>query len=170
MNRLGETRVFAFERLHHVAIPAHDFARLQAFYIGALGLQAHPEKPNWLRAGDGFTVHLMPSHAPVGTARVEQQFALQVDSLHDLLAPLLHQHIDPGQASLDGQMHRIVDPADPLDFGFDSLFIVDPENNVIAFVEKNKGLFVITGQLTGDTMTTLSSQRGFIQRSCSTNR
>jgi catechol 2,3-dioxygenase-like lactoylglutathione lyase family enzyme len=135
--------MFAFEKLHHVAIPAHDFARLQTFYIGVLGLQAHPEKPNWLRAGDGFTVHLMPSQAQVGTARVEQHFALQVDLLHDLLAHLLHQHLDPWQASLDGQVHHIVDPADPLDFGIGSLFIVDPENNVIEFVQKNKGLFAI---------------------------
>jgi transposase len=55
----------------------------------------------------------------------------------------LHQHLDPWQASLDGQVHHIVDPADPLDFGIGSLFIVDPENNVIEFVQKNKGLFAI---------------------------
>jgi catechol 2,3-dioxygenase-like lactoylglutathione lyase family enzyme len=51
--------LFAFEKLHHIAIPANDFSRLHAFYTRVLGLQAHPEKPNWLRAGDGFTVHLM---------------------------------------------------------------------------------------------------------------
>jgi hypothetical protein len=82
-------------------------------------------------AGDGFTIHLMPSDVQIGTARVEQHFALQVDSLHDRLTHLLHQHLDPWQASLDGRVHHIVDPADPLDFGIGSLFIVDPENNVI---------------------------------------
>ena len=133
--------MFRFERLHHVAIPANDFARLQAFYTGVLGLQAHPEKPNWLRAGDGFSVHLMPSQTQFGSVRVEQHFALQVDSLHDLLAHLLAQHLDPWQASLDGQVHHVVDPADSLDFGLGSLFIVDPENNVIEFLQKDKGFF-----------------------------
>jgi catechol 2,3-dioxygenase-like lactoylglutathione lyase family enzyme len=80
--------LFAFEKLHHVAIPANDFARLHAFYTGVLGLQAHPEKPNWLRAGDGFSVHLMTSKTKPGSARVEQHFALPVDSLHGLLAHL----------------------------------------------------------------------------------
>lgn len=133
--------MFALEKLHHVAIPAHDFARLQAFYVDVLGLQAHPEKSNWLRAGDGFSVHLMPSTAPFGSARVEQHFALQVDSLHGLLAHLLDRDLTPWQASLDGQVHHVRDPADPLDFGLGSLFITDPENNVIEFLQKDKGLF-----------------------------
>jgi catechol 2,3-dioxygenase-like lactoylglutathione lyase family enzyme len=133
--------MFAFEKLHHVAIPAHDFALLHAFYTGVLGLEAHPEKPNWLRAGDGFNVHLMTSETKSGPARVEQHYALQVDSLHDLLDHLLDEHLEPWQASLDGQVHRVVDPDDPLEFGLGSLFIVDPENNVIEFVQKDKGFF-----------------------------
>ena len=135
--------MFALEKLHHVAIPAHDFTRLQAFYIGVLGLQAHPEKSNWLRAGDGFTVHLMPSSASFGAVRIEQHFALQVDSLESLLAHLLERSISPWQATLDGQVHVVIDPADSLDFGLGSLFIADPENNVIEFVQKDKGLFAI---------------------------
>ncbi|MBV8400668.1 MAG: VOC family protein [Acetobacteraceae bacterium] len=133
--------MFAVEKLHHVAIPAHDFARLQAFYVDVLGLQAHPEKSNWLRAGDGFSVHLMPSTAPSGIPRIEQHFALQVDSLHDLLAHLLNRDLTPWQASLDGQVHQVRDRGDPLDFGLGSLFITDPENNVLEFLQRDKGLF-----------------------------
>jgi catechol 2,3-dioxygenase-like lactoylglutathione lyase family enzyme len=133
--------MFAFEKLHHVAIPANDFALLQAFYTGDLGLQAHREKPNWLRAGDGFNVHLMTSETKFGGARVEQHYTLQVASLHDLLGHLLGEHLEPWRARLDGQVHRVVDPDDPLEFGLGSLFIVDPENNVIEFVQSDKGFF-----------------------------
>ncbi len=83
----------------------------------------------------------MPSQAQPGPARVEQHFALQVDSLRDLVVHLLDQRLGPYQASLDGDVHRITDSADPLDFGIGSVFIADPENNTVEFLEKGEGLF-----------------------------
>ncbi len=38
--------MFVIEKLHHVAIPAHDFKHVQDFYIRVLGLEAHPDKSN----------------------------------------------------------------------------------------------------------------------------
>jgi hypothetical protein len=43
----------------------------------------------------------------------------------------------------DGDIHRITESADPLNFGIGTVFIIDPENNTIEFLEKNKGLFAI---------------------------
>lgn len=139
-------RMFTVGKLHYVAIPAHDFQKMQEFYILVLGFGAHPDKVNWLRAGDGFNVHLMPSRAQPGPIGIERHFAPQVASLHELVGHLLDQRLRPCQASLDGQTHSITDRADPLDFGIGSVFIADPENNTIEFLEKGKGLFAaITG-------------------------
>jgi hypothetical protein len=55
----------------------------------------------------------------------------------------LRKDLDPWQASLDGHVRHVVDADDPLDFGLGSLLIVDPENNVIEFVQKDRGLFAI---------------------------
>lgn len=137
---------FTVERLHHVAIPARDFETLQRFYVHVLGFEAHADKPNWLKAGDGFNVHLMPSPGSPEPAGVERHFALQVASLRDLVVHLLAADLQPYQASLDGGFHAVTDPADPLDFGIGSVFIADPENNTVEFLERGKGLFAaITG-------------------------
>ena len=136
--------MFHIEKLHHVGIPVRDFAKMQSFYVRVLRLVSHPDKPNWLRAGDGFSVHLMPAQTPIGPPmRVEQHLALRVDSLHNLVSHLLRENLKPLQFSLDGQMHEITDPDDPLDFGIGTVFILDPENNAIEFLEKKKGLFAI---------------------------
>jgi hypothetical protein len=83
----------------------------------------------------------MTSKTKPGSARVEQHYALPVDSLHGLLAHPLAEDLEPRQASLDGLTHCIVDPDDPLEFGLGFSFFADPENNVIKFIQKDKGFF-----------------------------
>lgn len=134
--------MFTIEKLHHVGIPTVNFQKMQGFYARMLGLEAHPDKPNWLRAGDGFSVHLMPSETQPGQARIEQHFALLVDSLQDVVAHLLREGLMPFQATLDAKaIHYVTDEADPLDFGIGTVFLLDPENNTVEFLEKNKGIF-----------------------------
>lgn len=127
--------------LHHVAIPVHDLDGMRAFYADVVGLEPHPTKANWLRAGDGFVVHLMPSPDKPATGRIEQHFALEVPSLRDTARTLLRAGLKPYLATLEYRTHAVTDPDDPLDFGIGTLFVADPEGNTVEFVEPGRGIF-----------------------------
>ncbi|AMB44841.1 VOC family protein [Methylobacterium sp. J-043] len=128
-------------RLHHTAIAAHDLDAMRRFYTEVIGLDAHPTKTNWLRAGNGFVVHLMPSPDAPASGRIEQHFALEVESLRETAAALLRQGVTPYMASLEYETHAVTDAGDPLDFGIGTLFVADPEGNTIEFVEPDTGIF-----------------------------
>ena len=56
-------------RLNHVSMRVTDLDLARRFYTGILGLQPHPQKTNWLGAGQGCLVHLMtPTLDNAGTA------------------------------------------------------------------------------------------------------
>jgi catechol 2,3-dioxygenase-like lactoylglutathione lyase family enzyme len=133
--------------VHHVCLVVQDREAADAFYIGVLGFQPHHKVKSWLVLNGTSTLHLI---AIPGTAlrnasphRPIEHFALQVPKLDDVLTILLQAGQKPFQ--MDGKMkeHFLVDPGDPLTFGTGTLFVRDPDGNLIEFIEEGKGLFSV---------------------------
>jgi hypothetical protein len=108
-------------------------------------MKRSPEKANWLSAGDTYAVHLMPPLAPregVPVPDAANHAALQVRDLHAVLARLLESGQHPYQLSLSNPEPRYVqDPHDKLTYGLGTLFVNDPDGNVLEFVDVTKGIF-----------------------------
>jgi len=59
--------------------------RAEAFYVGILGLTPCEQKPNWLFAGDHFSVHLMPSRPDLEQVNPARHFTLEVARLEEII-------------------------------------------------------------------------------------
>lgn len=130
-------------RLHHAAIGAHDMEAMAAFYCDVVGLGRHPEKRNWLSIGGDYTLHLMPARDhPLGHRRIEQHVALEVASLRDIARTLIAAGYKPFQASLTYEIHPITAAeTDSLTHGIGTVFVADPEGNIVEFVQADVGIF-----------------------------
>ncbi len=127
--------------LHHVAVAVADMARAEAFYVGVLGLRPCPEKPNWLCAGGGYEVHLMPLRATPVPLNPARHFTLEVERLEAAAAHLLACGLRPYQVTVDQlQRREITAPDDPLDFGIGTLFVEDPDGNSVEFLQRDRGI------------------------------
>lgn len=130
--------------LNHVSLRVSSIAQASRFYTDVLGLKPHPDKPNWLGVGQGCLIHLMEPtldqpDAPVDPAR---HVALDVASLEEAVTLLLRRGLKPYQATVDQrQFKEITSPDQELDFGIGTVFVRDPDGNVIEFVQKGRGIF-----------------------------
>jgi catechol 2,3-dioxygenase-like lactoylglutathione lyase family enzyme len=75
--------------LHHIGVPVQNMDRAEAFYVGILGLTPCEQKPNWLFAGDHFSVHLMPSRPDLKQVNPARHFTLEVARLEEIASLLL---------------------------------------------------------------------------------
>jgi catechol 2,3-dioxygenase-like lactoylglutathione lyase family enzyme len=134
--------------LHHVAVPVADMPRAEAFYVGILGLVPCDRKSNWLNAGDGFSVHLMPSAPDLPAINAKRHFTLEVDSLAATAAHLLAHGLHPYQLTVDqSHRHDITAADDPLDYGIGTIFVEDPDDNTVEFLQRDRGItFEILGR------------------------
>lgn len=133
--------------LHHVAVAVSDMDRAEAFYVGVLGLTPCPAKPNWLSAGRGYEVHLMPSRSGRLAPDPSRHLTLEVESLADAAAHLLARGLRPYQVTVD-QRHRhdVRSAGDALEFGIGTLFVEDPDGNSIELLQVDRG---ITAEILG---------------------
>lgn len=137
-----------FRGIDHVGVRVADMERAKQFYTGVLGLLPRPERPNWLGLDQGFPVHLMPAMVaePAGAMEPARHFALRVDRLEEVVRLLLAHGLAPFQATADQQQHRrITSPDDALDFGIGTVFVQDPDGNVVEFIEHGRGVFAGIG-------------------------
>ncbi|WP_178130490.1 VOC family protein [Reyranella sp. CPCC 100927] len=130
------------ETIHHVGIGVTDLVRARAFYIDTLGFRPHHQVPTWLILNNASALHLVPlaaggppRHHPV------QHVALQVPDLRSTLASLLDCGCTPFQIDFAGNTHAVTQPLDPLDFGIGTLFVRDPDGNLVEFLQLGHGLF-----------------------------
>jgi catechol 2,3-dioxygenase-like lactoylglutathione lyase family enzyme len=131
------------EAIHHVGLVVKDREAAERFYVGVLGLTRVPERPSWLRLNATNAIHIIP----FGTGEAEhphhgyRHVALQVADLR----PVLHRLLDHGlrvfQAGFDGGEKAITCRDDPLDFGIGSIFVRDPDGNLIEFLRLGHGIF-----------------------------
>ena len=127
--------------LHHVGVAVSDMERAEAFYVGVLGLVPCPEKPNWLSAGIGFEIHLMPSRSGPVALDAARHFTLEVERLEEAAELLLAHGLRPYQLTVDqAQRHDVTMPGDTLDFGIGTIFVEDPDGNTIEFLQRNRGI------------------------------
>lgn len=98
-----------------------------------------------MSAGDLYAVHLMPATIPhEGGVPVDPatHFALQVKDLSRVLGTLLAAGQKPYQLSLESLEPKYVhDPHDDLSYGIGTLFVNDPDGNVVEFIDVNRGIF-----------------------------
>lgn len=132
--------------VNHVGVRALDRARSERFYAGVLGLRPHPTKANWLRSEDGsFSVHLMPGTAKSNDGNDEtdlaRHFALESDDLEGVVDGLLAAGLEPFQANLTGEERKTLTDSNDLSFGIGTVFVFDPDNNLIEFVDPTRGIF-----------------------------
>jgi catechol 2,3-dioxygenase-like lactoylglutathione lyase family enzyme len=127
--------------LHHVAVAVRDMARAEAFYVGILGLVPCPAKANWLSAGRGYEVHLMPLRSADLPRDAARHFTLEVAQLDAIAALLLSHGLRPYQVTVDqSRRHDVVSTDDPLDFGIGTLFVEDPDGNTVEFLQADRGI------------------------------
>jgi catechol 2,3-dioxygenase-like lactoylglutathione lyase family enzyme len=132
-------------RLNHMGVRAVDQARSEAFYVGVLGLEPHPTKNNWLRTKNrDLSVHVMPgterSTDGNDVADLARHFALESDDLEGVADGLLAAGYTPFQAELTGKRKELADSSD-LTFGIGTIFVFDPDNNLVEFVDPTRGIF-----------------------------
>jgi catechol 2,3-dioxygenase-like lactoylglutathione lyase family enzyme len=135
------------EAIHHVCLVVRDWDAAETFYMDVLGLRRHPVIPFWLVLNDRSTLHLvpMPDADAVGSRRLQfQHVALQVQDLRRVLKVLLDHGQKPFQADFRSNRRTITAADDPLDFGTGTLFVYDPEGNLIEFLQLGHGLFTDT--------------------------
>ncbi|MFG6667640.1 VOC family protein [Halomonas sp. HNIBRBA4712] len=126
--------------VHHAAIATHDMDLLTDFYTRVIGFQQHPEKSNWLHTGHGFSLHLMPSDRERAPYDPSRHIAFEVESLNECARYLLDQGQRPYQLSNEQKRVEVKSAEGPLDAGIGTLFLDDPEDNTIEFVERGRGI------------------------------
>ncbi len=133
--------------INHVCLVVQNKEAADAFYSGVLGLRPHHKVKSWLVLNAASTLHLVaiPKSDPKDASphRTVQHFALQVADLQNLLRTLLAAGQQPFQMDNSMKEHALTDSGDPLTFGTGTVFIRDPDGNLIEFIEEGKGLFSI---------------------------
>lgn len=130
------------EAIHHVCLVVRNRDAAEAFYMGVLGLERHHKIPFWLILNERSTLHLVPMPDADDSRRMKfQHFALQVSDLRAVLRLLLDHGLRPFQTDFQSNRWEPVSHNDPLDFGTGSLFVHDPEGNLIEFLQLGHGLF-----------------------------
>ncbi len=138
----------AIEAIHHVGLVVKDMKRAEEFYVGFLGLRRHYQRSNWLILNATSTLHLIPLADPAAIEPKHHAYrhvALQVADLRAVLHILPASRPRLFQADLLGQERDVVSMDDKLDFGVGSLFVRDPDGNLIEFLQLGHGIFPAKG-------------------------
>ena len=133
-------------KLHHVGVRVRDAAAARAFYVGVLGLRPHPEKDNWLGwDASTYPVHLMSGTDLSADGRdhkdLARHFAIEVGSLKEIARTLLAHGLRPFQSGFGLKERREVTEDDDLEFGIGTVFVADPDGNVVEFIQAGHGLY-----------------------------
>lgn len=133
------------KNLHHVGICVRDTRVATEFYVGVLGFRANSAKTNWLSLDNGQAIHLMPAtdHSDPGrdVEDLARHIALEVESLEDTVLLLLRHGLAPFQSGLELAQRRYLTDAGDLSFGIGTVFVADPDENVVEFVDPARGIF-----------------------------
>jgi len=135
---------FKIEAVNHVCLVVKDQALAEEFYIGLLGLKRHHKISSWLLLTEQSSLHLVNiPEAEVDNSLYHevQHFALQVPDLREILHLLLDNNKKPFQMDFQGTEKQVTDRDDPLDFGIGTIFVYDPDGNLVEFLQIGHGIF-----------------------------
>ncbi len=127
--------------VHHAALAVVDMERMRVFYRDTLGMRPHAVKHNWLDAGRGFALHLMPAAGPQAPEDPSRHIAFQVENLNHCCRYLLARGLRPYQMSLTMEVFWLTESEGALDKGIGTIFLDDPEGNTLEFIERRRGIF-----------------------------
>ena len=135
---------FTTDIIHHVGLIVTDRPRSEAFYMGILGFERHHKISSWLKINETNTIHLI-NIAEAGSDnsiyhRI-QHVALQVDSLTKVVEVLMSNGQKPFQMDFEGKVRDIPSASDTLEYGIGTVFVRDPDGNLIEFLQIGKGIF-----------------------------
>ena len=133
-------------RLHHVGVRVRNTEAMRHFYITVIGLKPHPEKDNWLGwEGGGYPVHLMAGTELSADGRdhtdLARHFAIEVKSLREVAKMLLSHGLRPFQSGLEVKEQRDVTADGDLSYGIGTIFVDDPDGNIVEFVQAGQGIY-----------------------------
>ena len=131
------------ETIHHVGLVVKDREVAERFYVDILGLERVPSRPSWLRLNATHAIHLIPFGSGEDEPRHHRyrHVALQVADLRPVLHLLLDHGLRVFQTGFDGVEEEITSREDPLEFGIGSIFVRDPDGNLIEFLQLGHGIF-----------------------------
>lgn len=132
------------EAIHHVGLVVRDLREAEKFYVDVLGCRRHESRPSWFALNERCALHLIPMKQGEGEDpgwHAYRHVALQVADLRATLQVLLARGVPVAQIGFDGSRRVVTSPDDPLDFGVGSLFVHDPDGNLIEFLELGHGIF-----------------------------
>jgi catechol 2,3-dioxygenase-like lactoylglutathione lyase family enzyme len=136
---------FTIEAINHVCLVVKNLKVSEKFYVDIFGLERHHQIPTWFVLNEQSTLHLVNiPEAEVDDSLYHevQHFALQVLDLYEILGILLENDLKPFQMDFQGNNKLVTTMEDPLDFGIGTLFVYDPDGNLVEFLEIGRGLFV----------------------------
>ena len=130
--------------INHVSLVVKDKAAAEKFYIGVLGLRRHPKIASWLILNERDTLHLLN----IPGAMVEnslyhklQHFGLEVPDIREVAILLSRGGLKPFQMDFKGATNEINGEVDPLNFGTETIFVYDPDGNLVEFIQLGRGIF-----------------------------
>jgi catechol 2,3-dioxygenase-like lactoylglutathione lyase family enzyme len=135
---------FEVQQINHVGIVVRDRVAAERFYVDILGFEPLTERPWWLRVNDRSTIHLIhleKAEADDSLRRRYQHFALQVEDLRAVLEVLLEGGVRVFQVDFQGNEQVLTATEEAIDFGVGSLFVHDPDGNLVEFMQLGHGIF-----------------------------
>ena len=136
------------EAVHHVGLVVKDLPAAERFYVDVLGLRRHATRRSWFHLNATSTLHLIPLADPAADEPPHHAYrhvALQVPRLSEVLRLLLDHQLRVFQVDFLGNEWDLENAEDPMDFGVGSLFVRDPDGNLVEFLELGHGIFPAPG-------------------------
>ncbi len=139
-----DTMSITVESINHVGLVVKDLEAAERFYVDVLGLKRHHIRPSWFVLNAASTLHLIPladAAAVDPPHHAYRHVALQVPDLRAVLRLLLAGKVRVSQVDFSGDERDVTSLDDPLNFGVGSLFVRDPDGNLIEFLQLGHGIF-----------------------------
>jgi catechol 2,3-dioxygenase-like lactoylglutathione lyase family enzyme len=130
--------------INHVCLVVKEQTESEKFYVGILGLKRHHRVDSWFHLNQSSMLHLVEiPEASVDSSLYHevQHFALEVPELRPVLGLLLSKNQKPFQMDFEGKTRPVDSPDDPLDYGIGTLFVYDPDGNLVEFIQLGSGIF-----------------------------
>ena len=70
-----------------------------------------------------------------------QHFGLEVPDIREVAILLLKRGLKPFQMDFKGATNGINGETDPLNFGTETIFVYDPDGNLVEFIQLGRGIF-----------------------------